>query len=214
MCMINRLFNGFKSLAMSSAMKPDVVFVLGAPGAGKGTQCENIVKEFGFVHLSAGDLLREERNKEGSQFGELIEQTIRDGRIVPVEITCSLIEMAMKKSGSNKFLIDGFPRNQDNLDGWNRQMASNVNLLFVLFFDCPQEVCVNRCLQRGAAGSGRSDDNLESLKKRFDTYMNDTMPIIHYYEERNLVKQVAASGTPEEIFEAVAAMFKSTAPSN
>jgi UMP-CMP kinase len=47
---------------------------------------------------------------------------------------------AMKKSGSNKFLIDGFPRNKDNLDGWNRQMASSVNLLFVLFFDCPQEV--------------------------------------------------------------------------
>lgn len=46
----------------------------------------------------------------------------------------------MKKSGSHKFLIDGFPRNQDNLDGWNRQMAANVNLLFVLFFDCPQEV--------------------------------------------------------------------------
>jgi UMP-CMP kinase len=61
------------------------------------------------------------------------------------------------------------------------------------------QVCVNRCLQRGAAGSGRSDDNLESLKKRFDTYMNDTMPIIHYYEEKNLVKQVAASGTPEEV---------------
>jgi UMP-CMP kinase len=61
------------------------------------------------------------------------------------------------------------------------------------------QVCVNRCLQRGAAGSGRSDDNLESLKKRFNTYMNDTMPIIHYYEERNLVKQVAASGTPEEV---------------
>jgi len=51
------------------------------------------MQEFGFVHLSAGDLLREERNKEGSQYGELIEQTIRDGRIVPVEITCSLIEM-------------------------------------------------------------------------------------------------------------------------
>jgi len=51
------------------------------------------MQEFGFVHLSAGDLLREERNKEGSQYGELIEETIRDGRIVPVEITCSLIEM-------------------------------------------------------------------------------------------------------------------------
>lgn len=199
---------------MSSTRKPDVVFVLGAPGAGKGTQCENIVKQFGFVHLSAGDLLREERNKEGSEYGELIEETIRNGRIVPVEITCSLIEMAMKKSGSNKFLIDGFPRNKDNLDGWNRQMASNVNLLFVLFFDCPQEVCVNRCLQRGAGGSGRSDDNPESLKKRFHTYMNDTMPVIHYYEEKNLVRQVDARGTPDEIFEGVKAVFQNMPPYN
>ncbi|XP_069693051.1 UMP-CMP kinase-like [Periplaneta americana] len=194
---------------MSSADKPDVVFVLGAPGAGKGTQCENIVKEFGFIHLSAGDLLREERNKEGSKYGELIEENIRNGRIVPVEITCSLIEMAMEKSASNKFLIDGFPRNQDNLEGWDRMMSSKVNLLFILFFECPQEVCVNRCLQRGAAGSGRSDDNIDSLKKRFHTYMNDTMPIIKYYEEKDLVKQVDATGTPEQIFEEVKTIFRS-----
>jgi UMP-CMP kinase len=60
-------------------------------------------------------------------------------------------------------------------------------------------VCVNRCLQRGAAGSGRSDDNPESLKKRFDTYMNDTLPIIKYYESKNLVKKVDARGTPDEV---------------
>ncbi|KDR21793.1 UMP-CMP kinase [Zootermopsis nevadensis] len=211
--MFTRLLNGIRSLAMSSTIKPDVVFVLGAPGAGKGTQCTNIVKEFGFIHLSAGDLLREERNKEGSEYGELIEDNIKHGRIVPVEITCSLIEKAMKKSGSSKFLIDGFPRNQDNLDGWNRQMAANVNLLFVLFFDCPQEVCVSRCLERGAAGSGRSDDNPESLKKRFDTYMNDSVPIIQYYEQQNLVKKVDAGGTPDEVFEAVKAIFQNISPS-
>lgn len=61
------------------------------------------------------------------------------------------------------------------------------------------QVCVNRCLQRGAAGSGRSDDNPETLKKRFDTYMNDTVPIIQYYERQNLVKKVDASGTPDEV---------------
>ena len=59
-----------------------VVFVLGGPGAGKGTQCANLVPDFGFVHLSAGDLLREERNREGSEFGELIETCIREGKIV------------------------------------------------------------------------------------------------------------------------------------
>ena len=71
--------------------------------------------KFGHVHLSAGDLLREERAKPGSEFGELIEQHITNGTIVPVEITCSLLERAMTQSDKNNFLIDGFPRNEDNL---------------------------------------------------------------------------------------------------
>nr|CAD7402832.1 unnamed protein product [Timema cristinae]CAD7428356.1 unnamed protein product [Timema monikensis] len=140
-------------LTMSSMKKPAVVFVLGGPGAGKGTQCANIVKEYGFVHLSAGDLLRAERNKPGSRYGEMIEEHIRNGGIVPVEVTCSLIE----------------------------------------------KVCAQRCLERGAAGSGRSDDNPESLKKRFQTYMNDTMQIIKFYEKRNLVCRVDASKPPDEV---------------
>lgn len=64
---------------------------------------------------------------------------------------------------------------------------------------CILQVCVNRCLERGAGGSGRSDDNPESLKKRFHTYMNDTMPIIHCYEEKNLVKHIDARGTPDKV---------------
>lgn len=67
-------------------------------GAGKGTQCEKIVKSYGFTHLSAGDLLREERAREGSEFGSLIEEYITNGKIVPVEITCSLLENAMIKT--------------------------------------------------------------------------------------------------------------------
>lgn len=121
-------------------MVPKVIFVLGGPGAGKGTQCQNIVKKYGFIHLSAGDLLREERRNPNSEYGELIENYIREGLIVPVDITCSLLERAMSLSGKDSFIIDGFPRNQDNFDGWKRRMAHKVNLLFVLFFDCPLEV--------------------------------------------------------------------------
>lgn len=193
---------------MANIEKPKVVFVLGGPGAGKGTQCANIVKEFGFVHLSAGDLLREERSKPGTKYGELIEEHIRNGTIVPVEITCKLLERAMQQSNSNKFLIDGFPRNQDNLDGWNREMADKVDLLFVLFFDCSEETCVERCLKRGAAGSGRSDDNMESLKKRIQTFINDSLPIIEYYKEKDLVRRVEASKAPEDVFEEVKQIFK------
>lgn len=81
-----------------SLPKPNIVFVLGAPGSGKGTQCEKIVKKFGYVHLSAGDLLREERNREGSEYGELIENYIRNGKIVPVDVTCALLENAMNQN--------------------------------------------------------------------------------------------------------------------
>lgn len=193
---------------MANIEKPKVVFVLGGPGAGKGTQCANIVNEFGFVHLSAGDLLREERSKPGTKYGELIEEHIRNGTIVPVEITCKLLERAMQQSNSNKFLIDGFPRNKDNMDGWNREMSDKVDLLFVLFFDCSQETCVDRCLKRGAAGSGRSDDNMESLKKRIQTFINDSMPIIDYYKEKDLVRRVEASKAPEDVFEEVKQIFK------
>lgn len=191
--------------------KPSVVFVLGAPGSGKGTQCEKIVDHYGYVHLSAGDLLRDERQRPGSEFGQLIEDFIKEGKIVPVEVTCSLLDNAItkniKESGKRNFLVDGFPRNQDNLDGWNKKMSEKINFQFVLFFDCPEETCIDRCLHRGQAGSGRSDDNMESLKKRFNTYVNDSMPIIDHYKDLKLVRQIDASNPPDLVFEHVRKAF-------
>lgn len=128
--------------------KPQVVFVLGGPGAGKGTQCSNIVSKFGFVHLSAGDLLRAERSKPDSMFGELIDNHIKNGTIVPVEITCKLIQNAMDASAANRFLIDGFPRNKDNMIGWNTTIGDQVDLLFVLFLECPEDVCIQFIIKK------------------------------------------------------------------
>jgi UMP-CMP kinase len=86
-----------------------VVFVLGGPGSGKGTNCARIVEEFGYVHLSAGDLLRAER-ASGSELADMINTYINEGKIVPAEVTVSLLKAAMEKSESKSFLIDGFPR--------------------------------------------------------------------------------------------------------
>eukprot|EP00795_Rhopilema_esculentum_P004644 gene4644-20923_t len=180
---------------------PVVIFVLGGPGAGKGTQCEKIVKEFGFVHLSAGELLREEQ-KSGSENGDLIDSYIRDGKIVPVEITVGLLDKAMQKNSTKRFLVDGFPRNENNLQGWTRIMSEKVDLKAVLFFDCPEEICVKRIMQRSIS-SGRSDDNEESLRKRFQTYYNQTMPIIDHYSREGLVKRISAVLPPDEVFEEV-----------
>jgi len=189
--------------------KPQIVFVLGGPGAGKGTHCSQIVSSFGFKHLSAGDLLREERIKTESEFGEVIEKHIRQGTIVPASITCSLIEKAILRSkGCKFFLVDGFPRNQDNLARWEKQMDGKVNVLFVLFFDVPEEISIKRCLSRGEKGSGRSDDNIQVITKRLATYQKDTLPIIQYYAKRNLVYSIDSSKSVDEVFGEVSKCFE------
>lgn len=195
--------------AFERQQKYKVIFVLGPPGSGKGTQCQRIQKHFGFVHLSAGDLLREERQRKGSQFGDLIERHIREGTIVPVEITCKLIENAMlahsHTGAAAGFLVDGFPRNKDNLDGWQCEMATKADVLFVLVLHAPLEVCVKRCLNRG---QGRADDNEESMRKRIVTYNEHTLPIINHYAGLNLVKEVDSTQSADEVFSDVQSLFK------
>ena len=170
--------------------------------SGKGTQCEKIVKQYGYKHLSAGELLRTEQNAKNSQFGELIHKHMVNGTIVPVAITCSLLLRAMKDSKCENFLIDGFPRNQDNLNGWISEV--NPDLVYtknVLFFDCSQTNCLIRCLKRGANGSGREDDDEEVLKKRFVTYKHSTLPIVEYYRKLGLLIEIDANRSVDDIYQ-------------
>ncbi|XP_076001140.1 UMP-CMP kinase [Genypterus blacodes] len=207
--MICRLFGSVSQkvpsvLYWSSLMKPQVVFVLGGPGAGKGTQCSKIVENFNYTHLSAGDLLRAERAREGSEFGQLIANYIKEGKIVPVEITINLIRKAMEETMQRdekkfRFLIDGFPRNEDNLQGWRDVMEERADVKFVLFFDCGNKVCIDRCLERGKS-SGRTDDNRESLEKRIQTYLQSTRPIIDLYQTHGKVRTVDAARCVDEVF--------------
>lgn len=183
-------------LGGDSLTKPDVVFVLGPPGAGKGTQCQMIVQKYGYTHLSAGDLLRAER-ASGSSDGDLIESHIRGGTIVPVAITVKLLANAMMKVTDGKFLIDGFPRNEDNVAGWNSLMHDKVNLKFVLFYECNEEECLKRALSRN---QGRSDDNVDSFRKRIQTYLNSTMPIVNSFKGKGLLRNIDGSTDPESVF--------------
>ena len=189
---------------VESQEKPKVFFVLGRPGVGKGTQCLRLVSEHGFVHLSAGDLLRAEMAREGSEYGELIDQIIKDGKIVPVDITCNLIRNAMKAAGweQKKFLVDGFPRNQDNYDGWNRIMGEDVDVIYVLHFDCNEEELTKRIMARSAS-SGRTDDNPETLLKRFKQFDAEGMPIIDIFAKENKVKKIDGFQDTEKVFEDV-----------
>jgi UMP-CMP kinase len=178
-----------------------VIFVLGGPGAGKGTQCTEITTKMpDFVHLSAGDLLREERSRSDSKFGALINHHIREGTIVPMQITISLLERAMLEHPQCRaFLIDGFPRNVAQGIAFEAQVCPCRE---VLFFDCPEDILIERVLGR-AASSGRDDDNMESIKKRLVTYRETTLPVISHYESQAKVHKIDCCGSIQTITDAV-----------
>ncbi|KAI0272135.1 adenylate kinase-domain-containing protein [Russula aff. rugulosa BPL654] len=179
--------------------KVTVIFVLGGPGAGKGTQCGLLVEEFNFSHLSAGDLLRAEQDRPNSQYGDLIRKCIREGDIVPME---NAMHAALQsKSGSGwengkgRFLIDGFPRKMDQALKFEEDVCESS---LVLFFTTSEETMLKRLMKRGQT-SGREDDNEETIKKRFATYKEATMPVIEHYEKQGKVAQIDSTPTPQEV---------------
>ncbi|GAA5797457.1 adenylate kinase-domain-containing protein [Helicostylum pulchrum] len=196
-----------KAIPAFSPEEVTVVFVLGGPGAGKGTQCENLTKDYGFVHLSAGDLLRAEQKREGSKYGELINNYIREGLIVPMEVTIALLEQAMNEAiaqGKEKrFLIDGFPRKMDQAVKFEEVVVPSK---LVLFFECPEEVMLKRLLKRGES-SGRVDDNIESIKKRFRVFIETSMPVIEAFEKDNKVKKISCDQPVEQVYQGVKTIF-------
>nr|XP_015643870.1 UMP-CMP kinase 4-like isoform X2 [Oryza sativa Japonica Group] len=179
---------------MLGGKKVKIIFVLGGPGSGKGTQCSNIVEHFGFIHLSAGELLRAEINS-GSENGTMIDTIITEGKIVPSEITIKLLQEAIIKGGNDKYIIDGFPRNEENrvvfesvtLVTYFQLLQISISPEFVLFFDCSEEEMERRLLGRN---QGRSDDNIETIRKRLKVFVESSLPVIEYYESKGMVKKV------------------------
>lgn len=167
-----------------SNRKPFVIFVLGPPGSGKGTQCSSILQGFDcFGHVSPGELLRNEMKRPDSQYGAIISQHLANGQLVPSEITCQLIKNAMdEQQDKTHFLIDGFPRSEHNLMVWMKEMASETQFLSAIFLKCPERVCLNRCLMRDQKEGSRNDDNLEMLYKRFESNAQESMPIVKLFE--------------------------------
>ena len=138
----------------------------------------------------------------------MINQYMVEGKLVPGEIAVTLMKKAMEKNGwaTKKFLIDGFPRGQENLDCWNKVIGDSVNVVFVLFFDANEDTMIERILER-AKTSGRSDDNLESLKKRFATFNGESLPIVKHFEEKGKLRKVSALESIEVVYARVVQHF-------
>mmetsp|Transcript_40363 Transcript_40363/g.121622 ORF Transcript_40363/g.121622 Transcript_40363/m.121622 type:complete len:259 (-) Transcript_40363:381-1157(-) len=202
-----------ESAAKEDSAEPyTVVFVLGGPGSGKGTQCELLSSRLDFAHLSAGDLLRAERNS-GSELADLINSKIAAGQIVPAEITVDLLEGGMakerKESGRTKFLIDGFPRSEGNVSVWDERLTATgkADVKFVLFLDCPEDTMTGRLLERGKS-SGRNDDKLDVIRKRFETFRGESMPIVERYETKGKVRKVKADRAIEDVYKDVSKLME------
>ncbi|KAK8843987.1 hypothetical protein IAR55_006780 [Kwoniella newhampshirensis] len=193
------------------AEKITVIFVLGGPGAGKGTQCDRLVKDYGFKHLSAGDLLRAEQTRPGSTYGAMIKEYITEGKIVPMEVTIKLLENAMSdtlssppsapgwESSHGRFLIDGFPRKMDQALKFDAAVCQSS---FVLFISTTEAVMLERLLERGKT-SGRDDDNRESITKRFRTFIETSMPVVDYYRKRGNVVEIDSSPPVDVVYDKV-----------
>jgi len=182
------------SMAPVDLSDKNILFVLGGPGSGKGTQCAKIVEKYGFCHLSTGDLLREEV-KSGSKRAEEMNAIMAKGELVPLETILELLREAMLKRADCKgFLIDGYPRDVPQGEKFEESVGK---CKFILYFHCTNEVMTQRLLER-AKKSGRVDDNEETIKLRLNTFENQTLPVLDRFADR--VKKIDAMRGVDDIF--------------
>jgi len=182
--------------------EPNVVFVLGGPGAGKGTMCELAESQLGWTHLSTGDLCRDER-QAGGPSAATIEEFMTAGKLVPNEIIVTLLrnkmETVTRTTGRNNFLLDGFPRSLSNLEAWYEIFGREAELPKMMYFECPYAILEKRILGR-AKYSGRSDDNVESIKLRFDTFKAETLPTVEFFKSKNKCVEVDTSQDRQGVY--------------
>ena len=117
-----------------------------------------------------------------------------------MEVTIKLLLAAIEADGGSRFLIDGFPRNTNNLSGWQQTVGDKVALAGVLMYDVAEDVLEERLLERGKT-SGRADDNIESIKKRFVTFKTESMPVVEYYRHQGLVSTFDGAKSIDEVWE-------------
>ena len=197
------------------------IILLGAPGAGKGTQASKIVDAFGLPHISTGDIFRE-NIKNQTQIGLLAKSYIDKGQLVPDEVTCKIVEERIQRPDCEKgYMLDGFPRTIAQAEALDK--ITNVDLVINIDVDmsllmerlCGRGVCrdcgesyhvskigeATTCTRCGGELYQRKDDNPETVQSRLDVYNAQTSPLIDYYTKQGKLFNVVGNTTPEDVFE-------------
>ena len=176
------------------------IILFGPPGSGKGTQSDRIVEKYGLIHLSTGNLLREEISNK-TPLGKEAKKFIDHGQLVPDEVVIGMVDSFFDKhKDANGFLFDGFPRTVAQAQALDKLLAlKKTDIAVVLALDVTEAELINRLLNRGKT-SGRSDDTDESvIKKRFTVYTNETAPVADYYKKSRKFKSIQGEGSIDEI---------------
>lgn len=200
---------------------------LGPPGAGKGTQAKEICSAFGIAHISTGDMLRKEM-REGTELGEKARAVIEAGGLVSDDIIIGMVKNRVQEPDCVKgFLLDGFPRTIAQADA----LSAIENIDVAVNIDVPAQVLVDRisgrrmcsgcgagyhismydkdvCEKCGASLYIRDDDKPETVLNRINVYNEKTQPLINYYAEKGLLKDVDGNRTPDEVLSDIKALLE------
>jgi len=205
------------------------VVLLGAPGAGKGTQCKRIVDKYGLLHLSSGDILRQERAAE-TELGRKAQSYMDSGGLVPDEVIVEMMAGAISKSPQSGFVLDGFPRTVEQAVGLDKLLALTGKKIDVVVNlkiadeevaarmtgrrSCPECGAVyhienlkpkveGKCDKDGTELIQRPDDNLEVVQSRLKTYHEQTEPVVDYYKNNGTVYSIDSGKSADEVSELI-----------
>ena len=175
-----------------------IVFV-GPPGSGKGTQCELLAQHLGVVHLSTGELFRQQI-QQATELGQLAALFIDDGNLVPDHIVVELVRQSLGEAQyQTGCLLDGFPRSVAQAQALDATVYEHgKQIAMVLALAVPQDILVDRLLQRQ-----RKDDTLETIQQRLDVYQQETQPVLAHYQQQELVVTIDGNGAVEDVFQRI-----------
>lgn len=185
------------------------LILFGPPGSGKGTQSERIVEKFGLVHLSTGNLLRQEISDK-TPLGLEARNFMDKGQLVPDEVVIGMIDSCLEKhAGAKGFLFDGFPRTLAQAEALDKLLSfKKTSICKVLALDVSEDELVKRLLKRGET-SGRSDDTNEAvIRQRFAVYKNETEAVAGHYKEQGKFEKIRGEGSVDEIFQALSSCIE------
>ena len=175
------------------------VIIFGPPGAGKGTQANNLVKKYNLYQISTGDLLRSEVSNK-TDIGRNIENIISKGDFATDEIVNELIQNVVSNpQKKNKLIFDGYPRSLSQAKNLDILLnSSNQKIDFIFFLNVKKETIIKRIEKRKILEK-RADDNLKTILKRYDTYMETTKPVLDFYAKNPNFYEIDGSVKIDEI---------------